>query len=307
MSAQPKQYSSASTFLFMLFLCVICAFLLSSLAAILRPAQDEARKLDRNKQMLIAAKILSYNGHFQMKDKEGKYTPAKANAQGILSAGSVTDLATEDQIRAVYEHRIEPLVTNAQGDVKTFPEAGLDLESYLAKHAKLGYYLPKWKLFYKIKPNESNASADNKNPGAGAEGYIIPVNGFGLWSAIYGYLAIASDADTVIGTTWYQQEETAGLGAEIATQKWQSDFPGKKIFQESVNGTTNFQSAPLGIIVVKGDMSEQYAKTPKAKSSVDGISGATLTGNGVTAAYAASLEPYRAFLIKMHNANQKGK
>lgn len=278
------------------------------LAAALRPLQDEAKTLDKNKQMLVAASILSYGGYFQIKDSNGKYVPAKAEASGLLVPGSVTDLATEEQLKAVYNLRIEPLLTNSKGEAKTFKELGIKEEEYLNKNAKGGYYSLQWKLLYEIKPNTLQASKSSSgNLGVGADGYIIPVNGFGLWSAIYGYIAVGSDANTILGSTWYQQEETAGLGAEIATQWFQTQFISKHIFQESSDGKTNFQSAPLGITVVKGKMSDQYAKTPKAVSSVDGISGATLTGNGVTAAYSASLGPYRAFLIKMHTANAKGK
>lgn len=275
-------------------------------AASLRPMQDEAKALDRNKQMLVAASLLSYGGYFQMEDSNGKIIPAKAQANGLLVPGTKLDIATEEQMKAVYDKRIKPLLTNAKGNIKTFKELGIKEEEYLHKNAKGGYYGLKWKLVYEIKPNKE-VSSGSKNLGVGAYGYIIPVNGFGLWSAIYGYVAVGSGANVILGSTWYQQEETAGLGAEIATEWHQTEFIGKHIFQESANGKTNFSIAPLGITVVKGKMSDQFAKTSKAKSSVDGISGATLTGNGVTAAYSACLKPYRAFLIKMHNANAKGK
>ena len=58
----------------------------------------------------------------------------------------------------------------------------------------------------------------------------------------------------------------------------------------------------MGIIVVKGKVVDVYRNTPKAKSAVDGISGATLTSDGVTAAYKDSLTPYREFLIKVHKS-----
>jgi Na+-transporting NADH:ubiquinone oxidoreductase subunit C len=110
---------------------------------------------------------------------------------------------------------------------------------------------------------------------------VIPVNGFGLWDAIYGYLALDPNGDTVIGITWYDQKETPGLGANISETSWQSLFPGKVIFQESPDGSTDFKTAQLGITVVRGKVSEVYGDSPKAKSAVDGMAGATLTGNGV--------------------------
>ena len=129
-------------------------------------------------------------------------------------------------------------------------------------------------------------------------GYVIPINGYGLWDAIYGYLCIAPDGDTVIGTTWYQQSETPGLGGEIATEKWQAQFPGKLIFRESPDGTTNYQTAPLGLIVVKTTVEQELKNKPAAKSAVDGIPGASKTNEGVTDAYQTSLAPYRSFLIR---------
>ena len=63
----------------------------------------------------------------------------------------------------------------------------------------------------------------------------------------------------------------------------------------------------MGIIVVKGKVSDVYGTTPKARSAVDGISGATLTGNGVTAAYHNSLTPYRAFLTKINEQSGEKK
>ena len=134
------------------------------------------------------------------------------------------------------------------------------------------------------------------------EGYVIPVNGFGLWDAIYGYLAVATDGNTVIGISWYDQKETPGLGANISEAPWQDLFPGKKIFQESADGKTEFKMTPLGIVVVKGKVSEVLGTNPKSKSAVDGMAGATLTGNGVTDAYRDVLGPYRPFLMKLNMA-----
>jgi Na+-transporting NADH:ubiquinone oxidoreductase subunit C len=125
----------------------------------------------------------------------------------------------------------------------------------------------------------------------------------GLWDAIYGYLAIKNDGDTVIGISWYDQKETPGLGANIAEPEWQSQFPNKKIFQESPNGETDFKTAPLGITVVKGKVSEVLGDSTKALSAVDGMAGATLTGNGVTNAYRDVLAAYRPFLLIVHEKN----
>lgn len=129
--------------------------------------------------------------------------------------------------------------------------------------------------------------------------YVVPIAGFGLWDKIYGFLAIQPDGKTVEGTTWYDHKETPGLGGDIATPTWQSQFYEKWIFQPDEQGAIDPEKSPLGITVVKGKVSEVLGKSEKAKNSVDGIAGATLTGNGVTQAYKNSLRPYRPFFKKL--------
>ena len=197
-----------------------------------------------------------------------------------------TDLATkasDADTLSVYHKLIHPMLTNNLGDLFTFEQAGIQYTEYMKLHQKSGFADLQYKLLYII---------------GDKQGYVIPINGFGLWDAIYGYLALDADADTVLGTTWYSQAETAGLGANIALPEWQAQFQGKLIFQQSLSGSTDFARAPLGITVVKGKVSDSLGMTPKSYSAVDGISGATLTGNGVTSAYAECLAPYRPFLIK---------
>ncbi|BCL70846.1 Na(+)-translocating NADH-quinone reductase subunit C [Vibrio nigripulchritudo MADA3029] len=95
---------------------------------------------------------------------------------------------------------------------------------------------------------------------------IIPVHGNGLWSMMYAFVAVETDGNTVSGITYYEQGETPGLGGEVENPSWRAQFVGKKLFDE------NHQPA---IKVVKGGAPEGSAH------GVDGLSGATLTGNGV--------------------------
>ena len=131
------------------------------------------------------------------------------------------------------------------------------------------------------------------------------MNGYGLWDAIYGYLAIKPDGNTIIGIAWYDQKETPGLGANIAEPSWQKQFLGKHIFQESPDGKTDYKTAPLGIVVVKGKVQNVLGDSPKSKSAVDGMAGATLTGNGVTDAYRSVLSAYRPFLVRIASEYKK--
>jgi Na+-transporting NADH:ubiquinone oxidoreductase subunit C len=301
---RPKTASESSkTIIFMVLLSFFCALLLSSLASILAKPKEIAKDLDRSKQLMIAAKILDHSGYFLMTDSKGETIPAKYSKGGVLVPGTENDLATNAQLIEIYEKRVKPILVNSKGDISTFEEQKINLDEYLAEYKKMGYYKAPWKLVYKIMPN-SAPDAKNQKP----DGYVIPVSGNGLWNAIYGYLALKPDGDTVTGISWYEHQETPGLGGNIAEPEWQSLFPGKKIFQESPGGKTDFKTASLGLIVVKGKVDEVLGSSPKAKSAVDGMTGATLTGNGVTDAYRDVLAPYRPFLLKIqeeYSKNQK--
>ena len=84
----------------------------------------------------------------------------------------------------------------------------------------------------------------------------------GLWDAIYGYLAIKTDGNTVIGISWYDQKETPGLGANISEPEWQSQFPGKHLFQESPDGRTDFKNGASGNYSGQGEGQRGIGKLP---------------------------------------------
>lgn len=302
-SSSPVSNATKKTIIFMIVLSFICALILSVLASALKVPQEEARELDRSKQMLIAAQIVSPFGYFQVQNDKGDYVPAKLTEKGMLVPDESKIGATGDQILEVYRLRIQSFLINDQGKSSTFKEAGINEAKYVREYRKTGYYLEPFKLIYKIYPNpKSGQKEPDQNQ---VDGYVIPINGMGLWDAIYGYLAVKPDGDTVIGISWYDQKETPGLGANISEPPWQSQFPGKKIFQPSPSGQTDFKTAPIGITVVKGKVSEVYGDSPKAESAVDGMAGATLTGNGVTNAYKDVLSSYRPFLLDVHRQFEK--
>ena len=99
---------------------------------------------------------------------------------------------------------------------------------------------------------------------------ILPVRGYGLWGTMRGYLALKPDFQTIIGLEFFQHKETPGLGAEIDNPKWKSKWSGKKIYSD--NGK-------ILVSVIKGSV---MPNSSKADYSVDGLSGATITSNGVT-------------------------
>jgi Na+-transporting NADH:ubiquinone oxidoreductase subunit C len=99
---------------------------------------------------------------------------------------------------------------------------------------------------------------------------ILPVSGKGLWSTMHGFLAITPDTKTVKGIGFYQHGETPGLGGEIENTRWQESWQGKKIFD------SKWQPA---LSVIKGTVTPT---DPAAAYKIDGLSGATITANGVT-------------------------
>ncbi|PCJ18592.1 MAG: NADH:ubiquinone reductase (Na(+)-transporting) subunit C [Candidatus Cloacimonadota bacterium] len=121
-------------------------------------------------------------------------------------------------------------------------------------------------------------------------GLAFGISGQGLWSRLLGYLALKSDANTVEGLSFYSQAETAGLGGEIAEEWFQKNFIGKKIY--------NTSNELVSVVVAKGEA--KNASTP-LEHTVDGISGATITANGVTDLLETTLRFYQPFLNKFRN------
>ena len=112
--------------------------------------------------------------------------------------------------------------------------------------------------------------------------YVIPVYGAGLWGAIWGYVALDSDKDTVYGVYFSHASETPGLGAEITSDHFQGQFPGKKTMEGS----------EVALTVVKN------GKVSDTTHQVDGISGGTITSTGVAAMLKDCLSAYTEFLTK---------
>ncbi|WP_086931541.1 Na(+)-translocating NADH-quinone reductase subunit C [Agarilytica rhodophyticola] len=104
---------------------------------------------------------------------------------------------------------------------------------------------------------------------AGVERIILPIRGYGLWSTLKGFIALESDLNTVIGLGYYEHKETPGLGGEVDNPKWKALWPGKKVYDAQGN-------VELGVLKGAVDTS-----APGAEYKVDGLSGATLTSNGV--------------------------
>ena len=101
--------TNSKTIIFMVVLSFVCALILSILASILEEPKEVAKELDRSKQMMIAAKILDYQGGFLVQNKEGKYVPAKYE-EGKLIPTQTFEVASKSQLLDIYSKRFEPLL-----------------------------------------------------------------------------------------------------------------------------------------------------------------------------------------------------
>ena len=142
-----------------------------------------------------------------------------------------------------------------------------------------------------LKAEQSKANSDDSyqpklpvfiytSPESGEKYYVMPLRGNGLWGAVWGYLSLKSDLETVYGVKFDHESETPGLGAEITTDWFQSQFPGKAVFNEE-------NEVALTVLKGRGNQLGEY--------TVDGISGATITGNGVDDMLKEDLASYTAY------------
>ncbi len=217
-------------------LCLVAAVLVSGAAVLLRPAQQENQALDRKRNILDAAGLLTPGA--DVNDLFQQVEPRVVD----LDTGEFADVADA----ASYDQR------QASRD----PAASIGL---LSSEDVAGI---------KRRANMANVYLVRNDDGA-LRTVILPVHGYGLWSTMYAYLALAPDGSTVQGLKFYEQAETPGLGAEVANPQWLAQWEGKEVLDES---------GEPAIRLVKGGV---QPGTSDAEHKVDALSGATLTGNGV--------------------------
>ena len=114
--------------------------------------------------------------------------------------------------------------------------------------------------------------------------YAFPTSGQGLWSTIYGFLALERDLATIAGITFFRHGETPGLGGEVERAWFTEQFEGKKLFADG---------EPVDFRVVQGGVESRYPEGNE--HAVDGISGATVTGVGVARFISEDFRRYNAF------------
>lgn len=222
-------------------LSLACSIVVSTAAVSLRPQQQVNAQLDVQRNILSVAGLLQKGDNASEISKT--YGAYIEPKLVDLKTGSFVDTTPQGQTAAQYDQRHA-----AKDPLQSIKLAAEQDPGKIISRANIA-------KVYLVKDQAGKVDQ-----------IILPVHGNGLWSMMYAFVSIKTDGDTINGLTYYQQGETPGLGGEVENAKWRSQFTGKKLYNE--------QNEPA-IRIVKGGAP---ANDPYA---VDGLSGATLTGNGV--------------------------
>ncbi len=187
--------------------------------------------------------------------------------------GAVITLREGDDIKTIYAKRIKSLVVDANGDEKQ----GVIAEKVdIGKNYKLAPEAREYPVFQFV--NESNPNE--------VEAYILPIYGNGLWDRIWGYLALSPDLNTIKGIVFDHKAETPGLGARIADKEIQERYVNKKLYDRSGNF--------VSVTMLKSEIGNTLDD-----HKVDGMSGATMTANGVNRMIQNYVSYYQPYLNKI--------
>ncbi|TQV81348.1 Na(+)-translocating NADH-quinone reductase subunit C [Exilibacterium tricleocarpae] len=224
--------SIKKTMLVAVSLCFVCSVVVSTAAVLLRPAQVANKAQDFKRNILQAAGMRDES--VAVEEQFAEITTRVVD----LSTGRFTDAVDPDK----YDQRKaakDPALSE-----RLNPDDDIAKISRLEKYAEV----------YLVEGDQ------------GLEKIILPIRGYGLWSTLYGFLALDSDLNTVVGLGFYEHGETPGLGGEVDNPNWKASWPGKQVYGDD---------GGVAIEVVKGKAD------PDARYEVDGLSGATLTARGV--------------------------
>ncbi|TDQ56222.1 Na+-transporting NADH:ubiquinone oxidoreductase subunit C [Mesocricetibacter intestinalis] len=186
--------------------------------------------------------------------------------KNILSVAGLLDSNTKpSQIKELYEKNIEPkFVDLNSGDYVQGP-ANFDVKNAVKDPAQSIQLQAQDDIAgIRARANLAEVYLVKNDQGEVAQ-IVLPIYGRGLWSTMYGFISVQPDGNTLNGITYYEHGETPGLGGEIENPRWQAQFVGKKLLDP--------QGQPA-LHVGKGASSDK-------EHGIDGISGSTLTSNGV--------------------------
>lgn len=222
--------------------------------------------------MVVIVGVVLAVTYMMLKPKQNENI-ANDKRQQILNAVHI--VSTEKDVKEIYNKYItESYLINIKGDKVEGDAFTVNMASEIKKPAaerKLPVFV------CRLGDNEVK--------------YILPVYGAGLWGPVWGYVALDSDGDTVYGAYFSHSGETPGLGAEISTKQFQSQFEGKKMYK---NG--DFRSI---------DVMKAGQKPTDGADYVNAISGGTITSKAVQSMLADCLVDYNTFLKNLQKESSK--
>lgn len=231
-----KRESVTRTLLVAFFVSLVCSSLVASAAVVLKPRQIANALLDVRKNILEVAGLLQPEGD--------------VNELFAAVEPRVIDLETGAYLDDVDPEGFDPVQARKDPELSVVIPAELDIARIGRRSKRAVVYLVR---------DQGEITR-----------IILPVSGYGLWSTLYGFLALEPDGNTVADIIFYSHGETAGIGDFLTKEPWRARWPGKRVYDDA---------GELRLEVSKGRVA---ADDPLAAYRVDGVSGATLTGNGVT-------------------------
>ena len=240
--SKPKS-NNAKTIGVALTLCLVCSVLVSAAAVGLKPAQVENARLDRNKNILVAA---------------GMFDPASDTNEDVAERFEDFEVKIVDLNKGDY---LDDDALKAVGIPNRNDYDASQATKNKALSEDLGSNDP---AGIGRKPKYAKVYVKNDDAGK-PEVVVLPIQGYGLWGTIYGFLTLESDMNTIKGISFYDHKETPGLGARIEEPEWRAMWSGIHSYDD------------------KGAVATGVTKAGNPKENwVDGISGATLTSRGVS-------------------------
>ncbi len=228
--------------LILLTVALICSVLVSVSAVVLRPIQQQNELIQRYRNIVALTGLVPAGEQLGNED--------------ILSAVNDLDVRVVNLNTGRFEPDMDPELVNARAALND-PELSVPIPSE-ADAARLGRRAVH-EVVYLV-------WADDQ-----LDRIILPISGQGMWSTLYGYLALEGDLNTIAAVTFYEQTETAGLGDQIQNPDWNARWVGRRLYGNG--GAVRFR-------IAAGPVDDD---SPAAVHDVDGISGATVTADAVTA------------------------
>jgi len=233
--------SPLKALLVVLVVVLVTSSLVSVSVVVLRPIQASKQLLDRNRDILQLTGFLEDGSEVSDAELSRIYETVDARTVDLDAAWFEPQISPHsfDQRRAANDPALSAQVP------PEYDIAGLGRRSS---------YVPVYLVWGE----------------GGFQRIILPIQGSGMWSTLYGYIALQADLNTIADITFYEQNETPGLGDQVAQPEWLAKWRGRKIYDES----GKFRFAVAGRMVEPGSSAARY--------EVDAITGATVTGDAVT-------------------------